>query len=525
MKTAKGMDPYLMPPKSQAELLKDKNWRRHFLAWVTGQSNPNSRVTPGVIEALNAFNENNEVFSKMRKQKQLTEDDIILVHKRALDFIKNTIVPLDKKDKKVHDLVIGYNKKFSIKTLLDSIKDIDSYKNGGDKVFDTFCFKISQSILGEYSSYLQWLQTSEAKKNYPLRETPIPKFEDKNNRRVTDKVKAKIKALTKKAEKGRGENIKKAEEKLKKVLTKKAKEELNKLLKASTQQGSKKIGKEEEEELKIRLKQELKKRLGRSGSILEKMQKYIAEAPLTINFKGTHKELDLYEKMGARTSIWSAPKGVVTDEYLDKRQTTEEKYFGFRSDAKKGDNWRHRPVYTGVNLGNFLMGAAEEYGHCYMVLKQSVKTRVTYSHKDTYASSGEHIVKNIGTPKLLEGVIADMDLKKFEKIMDFALGKAPVQGLGQSEYLEGHVHGMVDFKKDVERIVVDRSEVPGGSRLDEHIKRLCKNFNIKLSVYDRKKWTDIVISKGVEKANESVKPSEVLLTLRKKRRLALVSKK
>jgi hypothetical protein len=79
-------------------------------------------------------------------------------------------------------------------------------------------------------------------------------------------------------------------------------------------------------------------------------------------------------------------------------------------------------------------------------------------------------VQNIGTREHLEGVIADMAPEKLTAIVAQIHGDKGVRGQEANQYVELHVHGGIDWSKDIKRIVIDRAIVKQGSRLGGQLK-------------------------------------------------------
>ncbi len=232
---------------------------------------------------------------------------------------------------------------------------------------------------------------------------------------------------------------------------------------------------------------------------------YIKKAPSTINFKAGN-IMNVYEMTPGYQNSWAL--GKPTDksdvEYFEHRNKVEQEKFGFDDDPSQGSNWQDRPVYAGANMGEAVPGAAEQYGGSYMVLKESAKARATYAQKDTFSKG----IENIGTYEHMEGIIADMDVEKIQKILDMATGKKGARAMDSNEQVEVHIHGPVRWDQDIEKLVIDRTEVPEGSLAERRILAFAKKHNIIVEVVDIKAWkhSAMFAKGGVAEANLTHKP-------------------
>jgi len=241
-------------------------------------------------------------------------------------------------------------------------------------------------------------------------------------------------------------------------------------------------------------------------AVLKEVTDYIRDATPTINFNPSHGKLDLYEKIEGYSPNWMAPKETIEQEtpgYLNKRNLVEQNFFGYDDDPHESGKKEDRPVYASANLGEAVSGGAEQYGYSYFELNDEVKDRSTYSQRDTYSGfdvrdtngpsapkAEGSTVQNIGTREHLEGVIADMAPEKLSAIIAQMHGDKGVRGQEANQYVELHIHGGIDWSKDIKRIVIDRAIVKQGSRLEQHLMRFAGQYHIPLAFYDHKKWVD-----------------------------------
>jgi hypothetical protein len=247
---------------------------------------------------------------------------------------------------------------------------------------------------------------------------------------------------------------------------------------------------------------------------LARLIDYIRKAPTTITFTPSHSEFALYERLGGRTPIWAKPiSGLAGEEreahmrHLKRRQEVEEKYFGTQDYPLESGRKLDRPGYAAANVGEAVSGAAEQYGSSYLVLKEQVKERSTYSHKDTFAAS--EAIENIGTLAHLEGVVADMNVEKIKTLLSFISGEKDPRGLGENEYIEVHIHGPVEWRRDVAKVVIDRATVPEGSLLEKHLLRFAKSYDLQVEYYNFANWKKIALDRGIKAANVAEAPKSL----------------
>ena len=114
---------------------------------------------------------------------------------------------------------------------------------------------------------------------------------------------------------------------------------------------------------------------------------------------------------------------------------------------------QERPRYGVLNLPNVgYGGGGTQYGDCYFVLKDELKSRMTFTPDDSMQCKPE----TLGTRASLEHVlnaISDEDLKM---ITEVALGQRERGTRIQRNefgYVEAQIHGPIEYERDVERLV------------------------------------------------------------------------
>ena len=80
--------------------------------------------------------------------------------------------------------------------------------------------------------------------------------------------------------------------------------------------------------------------------------------------------------------------------------------------------------------------------------------------------------------------------------------------MGENNYVELHVHGGIDWSKDIKRIVIDRAIVKAGSRLEQHLMRFANQYHIPVSFYDHQQWA-MDASADLKQANIAHAPRQI----------------
>lgn len=176
------------------------------------------------------------------------------------------------------------------------------------------------------------------------------------------------------------------------------------------------------------------------------------------------------------------------------RDTWEASLFGGAYHAP-GVAAGERPKYGALGVFHYADGASPRFGSCYLVLHPAVSTRCTFSYGDS-VTEPEHV----GTLDAMDDVLAAL-LDDIEA-HGCALGRDGLSVPGFVEYLcdglpchddpaswpmgrvldayiEAQVHGSVDLKADVARLVADPSF--RDTATGEHLETACRRYGIALS--------------------------------------------
>jgi hypothetical protein len=128
-----------------------------------------------------------------------------------------------------------------------------------------------------------------------------------------------------------------------------------------------------------------------------------------------------------------------------------------------------RPKYAALNYARLLHGSAGQWGKSYMVLKEHVKHNATYLHSDSFdeagnarqrARLGDKVTSFLNMDRLIANMPETMLKALYSTQQGLSLGAAlQVPGLGRTSYIESHVHGGLQFDRDIAKIVISNHEL------------------------------------------------------------------
>lgn len=235
--------------------------------------------------------------------------------------------------------------------------------------------------------------------------------------------------------------------------------------------------------------------------------KHLADSELTINyyaykFFNTKPEGEKYVSQFEGGNTWGDPT------YMSMRDEAEEAMFDYAAtkgtltpeaalvkqrvkivgkrdeDAFEG---AVRPKYAALNYARLKYGSAAQWGKSYMVLKEYVKHGATYVHTDSFDISGStrqramlagQVANFVNMQRLLVNM-PNLMLKALESAsrgVSFGELTQP-PGIGNTCYIEGHVHSEIQFKRDIQKMVINQDE------LDQ-----CEAETNKLYTKDKNRW-------------------------------------
>jgi hypothetical protein len=244
---------------------------------------------------------------------------------------------------------------------------------------------------------------------------------------------------------------------------------------------------------------EVCKPTGDTMGMFSKMIKLLEEARLTINLKAPNWFYDENKYSSYTNYFERGTTGASTD--MERRDGVEMefgRYAGGQASTLKNAKTaqdriaqygvktsldfrgRVRPRYAALDFGMFKEGAAPKYGKSYLVLKDYMKHNATYIHRDSFevkldlmnrkAEYGDQ-VKTLdevtATYFELGKILLYCEAPMLKKIYAYAAG---LYGPGTEDkillgivYIEAHLHADIEFKRDVESVVISRTEMTNGT--------------------------------------------------------------
>ncbi|MCO6453866.1 MAG: DUF3626 domain-containing protein [Pirellulaceae bacterium] len=152
------------------------------------------------------------------------------------------------------------------------------------------------------------------------------------------------------------------------------------------------------------------------------------------------------------------------DKYTIERDDTERDAFGQLNAQIRDSNLHNlraqdRPGYLVLNVGNFIAGGAPNYGQSYLVYKDAVKMRCTYTASDTIQirrkSPINHLdVVSFGHLSRLFLRMTDQNLRFLCQIVE---GQLPAFRV--LEFIEAQGWGKLDLRTDAQVLVLSQSDM------------------------------------------------------------------
>jgi hypothetical protein len=234
-------------------------------------------------------------------------------------------------------------------------------------------------------------------------------------------------------------------------------------------------------------------------SALDAMKIAIRKSPITLNIKASSSEMiDRLEQREGLERVWDAPDGHYEKEYIDKRKEVEKRMHGLGFEFEE-----ERPFYMGVNVGDAVRGAAPQYGNSYFVGKNSLLKRGTVTGCDTFNKSFENAGFAVGTSHYLDNVIGNLSQDAARHLYEIAVGIRSPTELPENQYIEAQIFNVK--WNDIDKLVLDRREVPLGSELEDKWEALANAKNFKIEYYDSSEFTNAAFH-SVAEANRTQGP-------------------
>ncbi|HEX2914770.1 MAG TPA: DUF3626 domain-containing protein [Chloroflexia bacterium] len=238
----------------------------------------------------------------------------------------------------------------------------------------------------------------------------------------------------------------------------------------------------------------LKDQLSASNKSIDAMLNLLSAARLTTNLEPD--KLKLLIAAPDFQNIWmhaykdKSPGGALPS--IDKlggsnQREDAERWLGY--DPFSEDQRENRPAYCGVNVFNNPKGAAPTYGRFFLIFKDAIKSRATFTARDTFAMrkdpdlQGLPSVQTIASADNMEAILAHNEgvLRVLSAMV--AQRQAEEADLRRAYviYIEAQIHGGLSMF-DVEEVVVqftydDRNKDFNGPDY-ETVKTFAKKYNI-----------------------------------------------
>jgi Protein of unknown function (DUF3626) len=192
---------------------------------------------------------------------------------------------------------------------------------------------------------------------------------------------------------------------------------------------------------------------------------------------------NLWER-GTRPSNPKAPKRSKAD-FLHKEHKT---FFGTYNKATPTE----RPRYGALNFLNAPEGGAAVYGPGVLVLRPEVKERTTFHSRDSRFTSAE----NIGSVGAMAGCLLSKSDEDLRQLLEISAGRATHGSYGRdshpgaftgSNYIEAHIHGEIDFSKDLQAVSLHKRYQ--GTPTGDDAQRFADTFQVPISWYGSDAFT------------------------------------
>jgi hypothetical protein len=138
-----------------------------------------------------------------------------------------------------------------------------------------------------------------------------------------------------------------------------------------------------------------------------------------------------------------------------------------------------RPKYGAMNPSWRPFGPATSYGECYLIMKRGIRNRTTLTASDSSGCRAD----GVGTAQDFQHVLNATPDTRFKAILDTALGYDAPNDTAYP-YLEAQIHGPVEFKQDVERLVIDTKHK--GTEIETKLRAWAEANGFPVSWHDRK---------------------------------------
>lgn len=241
---------------------------------------------------------------------------------------------------------------------------------------------------------------------------------------------------------------------------------------------------------------------------LANIQQRLQDCDLTINFPLNLLSEERFMQSDEHLNAFMLKEDRHSQEYLQMRGDAEKHYFNFSESELPStpESQRARPHYAALNYANNPSGSAPGYGGAFFKLKPNVKYRTTYSCDDSYT------VYDYYMAFLNTGKIPDINPKNLissyfnlthlistltDRQLDYLMGSKKNEFENSDVfYIEAHVHSNLDWRKDVDALVLvedgdmkdplNSYEEAEQEKIKENAKDFARKHNIDCYITDSK---------------------------------------
>jgi hypothetical protein len=301
-----------------------------------------------------------------------------------------------------------------------------------------------------------------------------------------------------------------------KVLGRLAAREVASTIQMETEQS----GADDQAKALVRIVRDLNVPIMQAKFVLARLIKHLQASDLTINFIA-FKFFNCAPRGSGYISQFQGGNKWGSDTYMTTRDTAEEAMFDYGGARARPANVpaamlnrvRHlgqradrkfeasvRPKYAALNYARLNSGSAGQWGRSCMVLKEHVKHNATFVHTDSFdvagndrtrAALGGQVATFLKMERLIANMSADMLRALHAAEQGHSYGDAiQVPGLGNTIYIEGHVHGEVRFERDIAKIVINCLELASAQTETAKLVAQGKPFKVMTPMQLREHYED-----------------------------------
>jgi hypothetical protein len=157
-----------------------------------------------------------------------------------------------------------------------------------------------------------------------------------------------------------------------------------------------------------------------------------------------------------------------------------------------------RPFYAALNYSFAAYGGSSGYGKTHLILKHVLRFNATFTFEDSFGVSSRHkdrshkllanyhnmypIILNVKRGEQDKQGDAEHDVLK--SMIDHALGlkQPPMEEFDGRQYVEAQIPGDILYGRDIEKVVIAKSEVPVGSTAYKNLLKFCKRHRLMYEV-------------------------------------------